>query len=1842
MAGPVPAPSTVDPRVAAKRAQLADIKARGDVGAVEEQGVGEMLGNLANRSITATAEGLVTLPELLLARREHGSTGKVVTPNIYPQLGKPGGFFDLKAGREDIQRQYEEDKEQFRGANLPPAVTATLDTAAEAIGPAEGLALFKAGSRGLGKRLANAADPTAGIESAVRAEFSGLPELPPQAPPPSRLRQLFAAPAEEVADDGPRTMTLREARQQESFPPDLEPWAAQRGIGSEDFAAMPYREKLALYTDMAAEEKAAHAKSLEEGPPEPASLPELTRERWEELRAENARLRAAAPASAQDLPSSRGIPPLEPEIVAPVAAGGVFPETVSVPRPQPRGTTVTERGQRIDFDYEVRDASDLVTSHDNVLRPNPAYPAEVQPRERARAASAAQVVRIEQQLNPELLGPSPRVSDGAPFIGPDGVVESGNARSIALRRAYASGGPQGQAYREWLRETAPRLGLDPAAVDAVPNPVLVRVRRTDVDRPAFAREANESAVAGFSAGERAAADAQLLSADMLDSLRPLADGSVNLQANRDFVRAFASRIAPTEHAALFDQVGALSLDGERRIQNAILARAYGDPQAIAKLTEHADSNVRSVGAAMMREAPRFARMREGIAAGGLHPLDISADVGQALRKLSALRDEGMKVSDYLAQGSLYGSDLSIEARGLLALFDANARSGAQIGDILGRYASAVEGLGNPNQVGLFGASAIPSKIDLLREVAPPAQRGLLDAAESTFQASGAPRIEVPPQAVLPPPVRGTFEPVHETMPPVQESIPGVRETPPPVHETPRMSTKGVETVAGMQDELAGVAKDNFDEIYAARGPVVPVSQWHDTPALAAKLHLAPDDYLKMPAGRVLSPDEGALGKHYLGGMKQQARELEQRIAAGQVENVDAAQAEIATRNRDVVRMMAVLQGQGSSEAGRYMRMLQEALDPYGLAETPKERLQLALLKNYGAKNADTAAAIEAKAVQRLQRLAARETRKAGRAATAEQLSSEFSSLAAELGALTRKPRGMGGGPVPLDPELVAVIGKMASNRIRAGVVAVEEVADQVYSAVRQTVGDTITREQVKASIVEHALAKPAKLTKEEARLRSAEAAARRSIDKMEASVAAGGAKAPKAGPLSSPALDKLRVRQGELREQLAAMRAKPATDPAVRRLKTAEANVARQVKKLEEKLAGGPKLPSAKPAPAASDRLTTLRQRAADLKSQIEKDPKHSLVQRYRELLDDETVELISRLPDPSENPEALVNFLRQMERPTFREYAGAFAYQNMLSGPKSLARNVIGNTVKRWDRIIMQPISAGVEAVLAPLQGRVRERYLREVLPAVVGSYRGAPEALHKGLFVLKNGYDPERLVADLTGVKGNSKYYEAGRLPLDPFLLSQNRAVRAFGAINGWGIRGMQIGDAMARTRNFSSASHAWATRRALMEGRKGGEVATRAAELLAEQPDEMIEYAQRIAREDTFQDEVSNIAKLVGSARREETGIGWALAQTVRFLNVPDRIAAWLADYTPGLRVAGAAWKGGKLRQAWGTPEASDLLARQAVGTAVAAAAAAWAFDGKLAGAAPRDEKLRNDFYAAGKQPWSVLVGGQWVPIRDVFGGWAAPVAAAAAFHDNALTGEPVDSEEILRRAGGAALGEMRYLLDANYLSNLSDVVSAIEQEPTAAGQEVAGLAARTAAGALIPQSGLLRNAAIYRDPRVVDKQGALDEIKAGLPGLRETLPARLGSLDEELVATTGKAGGFLPVVPTESKLADPALAEEVERLRFTLSRKRTEIRKMEKQLENARTAKDAGRVRELRAALPGPRPPSSNGFFEGVRADEQRVRELRAKGRPIDGKAEVRILKRLQADLLKELQRQGEQP
>lgn len=372
-----------------------------------------------------------------------------------------------------------------------------------------------------------------------------------------------------------------------------------------------------------------------------------------------------------------------------------------------QGVVITERGMQVPIRYRVVEAETLVTSHGNDLTTNPAFPQELQPRDRGRAASADQIARIENAIWPELLGESVKASDGAPIIGPDGVVESGNARTIALRRAYESGKADG--YGAWLSENAARFGVDPAEIAGMRRPVLVRERMGEIDRAEFTRQANESPIAALSPVEQARADSARMSD--LSGLVANDDGTINMGQSRDWLRGFMRGVPATERGAMMQADGQLSQAGMQRIRNAVFAKAYGDPEILAALSESTNSNIRNILAGLLRAAPDVARLQDLIAAGARQPMDFAPDLVRAARELGSLRDRGVTLDAYLAQGDLAGGGLTPEMNNLLLGLSENARSPRRVAEMVRAMVDTVDALGDPRQSSMFG-DAGPTRGDV--------------------------------------------------------------------------------------------------------------------------------------------------------------------------------------------------------------------------------------------------------------------------------------------------------------------------------------------------------------------------------------------------------------------------------------------------------------------------------------------------------------------------------------------------------------------------------------------------------------------------------------------------------------------------------------------------------------------------------------------------------------------------------------------------------------------------------------------------------------------------------------------------------------------------------------------------------------------------------------------------------------------------------------------------------------------------------------------------------------------------------------------------------------------------
>lgn len=290
-----------------------------------------------------------------------------------------------------------------------------------------------------------------------------------------------------------------------------------------------------------------------------------------------------------------------------------------------QGQVSTAAGTRIDVAYEVVDASILQRAT-----------GDLQPRDRSRIASDAWIAETAARLDPARLGVSPTADTGAPIVGPDNVIESGNGRFGAIVYAYDNVPDRGAAYRAFVEAQTGR-----PIPEGIERPVLIARRLTDLDAPArsrWVREAQDSGVVRMTNTELAQVTARQMTRERLATLDPTVP--ISDAGNGSFVSAVMAALPASERGALVDKDGALNAEGRRRIKEAFFARAWNDPVLIAQHVELEDAgDLKSLLSALEDAAPGFAALMADIEAGLVRPeFDISAEVIAAMRLIAAARE----------------------------------------------------------------------------------------------------------------------------------------------------------------------------------------------------------------------------------------------------------------------------------------------------------------------------------------------------------------------------------------------------------------------------------------------------------------------------------------------------------------------------------------------------------------------------------------------------------------------------------------------------------------------------------------------------------------------------------------------------------------------------------------------------------------------------------------------------------------------------------------------------------------------------------------------------------------------------------------------------------------------------------------------------------------------------------------------------------------------------------------------------------------------------------------------------------------------------------------------------
>ncbi|WP_429060953.1 LPD38 domain-containing protein [Aeromonas hydrophila] len=381
------------------------------------------------------------------------------------------------------------------------------------------------------------------------------------------------------------------------------------------------------------------------------------------------------------------------------------PANEAKPLPSPEGkrvTVATPKGQSVEVQYRVMEAADLVASHDFEGNLNHDYPQQLQPRDRSKQTYRVQVGQIAAAPDGARLAASPETDRGAPIVR-DGIVESGNGRSIGLRQAYQRG--DADAYRHYIEANAADFGIDPAVIGAMKQPVLVRERittMTDDQLRDFVVDSNTDAKMANSAAEDAGADAGKLTDDMLDLLNIPEGGDVLASQNNRFLQAFLSAIGENQSNSYVSRDGQWNDAYRKRVTAAIFAYGYDNQRLLDAATGEVDADGRNITTALINNAVGMAKLRQ-------HSPErakvISNYLAEAVESIARAKRSGQSLQEMAAQSDMLGGDTSPEGSLLAQAIAASARSAKAITGMVGDILTM---LNKTTSADMFGAAVDPA------------------------------------------------------------------------------------------------------------------------------------------------------------------------------------------------------------------------------------------------------------------------------------------------------------------------------------------------------------------------------------------------------------------------------------------------------------------------------------------------------------------------------------------------------------------------------------------------------------------------------------------------------------------------------------------------------------------------------------------------------------------------------------------------------------------------------------------------------------------------------------------------------------------------------------------------------------------------------------------------------------------------------------------------------------------------------------------------------------------------------------------------------------------------------
>ena len=392
----------------------------------------------------------------------------------------------------------------------------------------------------------------------------------------------------------------------------------------------------------------------------------------------------------------------------------------------------------------------------------------------------------------------------------------------------------------------------------------------------------------------------------------------------------------------------------------------------------------------------------------------------------------------------------------------------------------------------------------------------------------------------------------------------------------------------------------------------------------------------------------------------------------------------------------------------------------------------------------------------------------------------------------------------------------------------------------------------------------------------------------------------------------------------------------------------------------------------------------------------------------------------------AVVERVAAMAPTTWKDWIGSFRYFNMLSNPQSHERNIAGNL---FETLVARPA-----ALLGQGKGTAALQYEWTSLKSLPNAFKAFQESWRSG--------------------NVNQRWMETSAKWRNQFETERTRQ----GAKKSKVAQGMlSIGRFLeAQDKFFAAMIESGETARLLKDGVDPAE----AQKLSAEMAQDLL-YRTQIGAQMTDKNKallvraLDSAGHLMENARKHKF-IGPAASWFLPFVRTPINIGKKMVEFSPL----------GYLRAPKGKLSIEDI-GRANAGSVVTMIGAVMAMAGQTTGAPPKDPQERRLWYDTGRRPWSVFLGGKWIPMwyfGPFAGALAIPAATRDAFVDDPAAAGSDVPQKLLKVSGGLV----------NFFSSQTPLAGASTFLDVATGRtdfSTEGAIAFTG-GQFVPASGFLR--------------------------------------------------------------------------------------------------------------------------------------------------------------------------